>query len=58
MALPCDDLHVGLRGDVLREVFIGQHDHALDAKRLHDLSALPEVQQMSDFAFTADEVLT
>ena len=40
MALPCDDLHVRLRGDVLREIFIRQHDHALGAERLHDLQRI------------------
>ena len=37
MALPGDDLHVRLRGDVLRQIFIRQHDDALDAERLDDL---------------------
>ena len=58
MALPGDDLDLGLGGDVLRQIFVRQHDDALDAERLDDLGALPEVQQMSDSAFTAAEVLT
>ena len=33
MALPGDDLHVGLGGDVLRQIFVRQHDDALDAER-------------------------
>ena len=37
MALPRDDLHAGLGGDVLRQIFVRQHDDALDAKRFHDL---------------------
>ena len=32
MALPRDDLHGGLGGDVLRQIFVRQHDDALDAE--------------------------
>ena len=59
MAFPGDDLDVGLGGDILRQIFVRQHDDRSDAERLSTtLSALPEVQQISDSAFTAAEVLT
>jgi len=32
MAGPADDLDAGLGGDVLREIFVGQHDDAVDAQ--------------------------
>ena len=57
-ALPGDDLHLGLRGDVFRQILVGQEDHA-SAPRLSTTStAFDEVQQMSTSAFTSAEVLT
>jgi hypothetical protein len=57
-ALPEDQLDAGLAGDVAAEVLVGQEDHPVDAERLDDRTALPEVQQMSDSAFTSALVLT
>ena len=36
-ALPGDDLHLGLRGDVAREIFVGQEDHFVRAEALDHL---------------------
>ena len=58
MAGPGDDLDAGLRGDVRARYSSGSMITRGDAERFHDLLALPEVQQMSDSAFTAAEVLT
>ena len=49
MALPGDDLHLGLGGDVLREILVGQHDRRARRRATSTtLRALAEVQQMSD----------
>jgi len=58
MARPGDDFHMRLGGDILRQVFVRQHDDFGNAQGFDDLLALPEVQQMSDSAFTAAEELT
>ena len=57
-ALPGDDLHLGLRGDVFREILVGQEDHRVGAEALDHLMAFDEVQQMSTSAFTSADVLT
>jgi hypothetical protein len=58
MAGPADDLDACVGRDVLCEVFVGQHDHSVDVEDWMTFRALLEVQQMSDSAFTAAEVLT
>ena len=40
VALPGDDLHVGLGGDVFGEIFVGQENHALGAQALHHLDGV------------------
>ena len=40
MAGPGDDLDVGLGGDVLREIFVRQHDDARHAERFDDLARI------------------
>ena len=37
MALPGDDLDLGLGGHKAGQIFIGDHDHFIDAKGFHDL---------------------
>jgi hypothetical protein len=53
MSLPGNDLHIGLGSDSSGSIItLGTPRDSTTA------SALPEVQQMSDSAFTAAEVLT
>ncbi|ESY90031.1 hypothetical protein X741_28720 [Mesorhizobium sp. LNHC229A00] len=52
MTVPGDDLDRSLCRDVPGQVFISTPSDSTTAK------ALPEVQQMSDSAFTAADVLT
>lgn len=35
-AAPGDDLDLGLSGDDACQIFVGEHDHAFDAKGLND----------------------
>ena len=56
---PRDNLDLGLGGDILGEVLVRNHDDALGAPSdSTTFTALAEVQQMSDAAFTAADVLT
>ena len=57
-ALPRDDLHLGLRGDIVRQILVGQEDHRVGAEALDHLHGIREVQQMSTSAFTSADVLT
>ena len=58
VARPEDDLDGGLRRHVAAEVLVGQEDHALGLSDSTTSTALADVQQTSDSAFTSAEVLT
>ena len=58
MPLPGEHLNIRLGGDVLARYSSGNMMTRLTPESLDDRLALPEVQQMSDSAFTAAEVLT
>ena len=58
-AFPEDHLDAGLRSDPAPEVLVGQEDDACRAPSdSTTATALPDVQQMSDSAFTSADVLT
>ena len=58
MALPGDDLDLGLGLHPFGEIFVGDHDHPRRPSDSTTRTAFEEVQQMSDSAFTSAEVLT